>query len=116
MLVVTDDRIVAPLAMLGSSTAVAAAAPTAACDRLLAVQLTPDVPDPRNAVFVSSLLGNHPGYRLTLRRQRDGSRAIFELTGPGPEYLCQNVVDAIAKDGRVLSVRERDASPGGQRL
>jgi hypothetical protein len=29
MLVVTDDRIVAPLAMLGSSTAVAAAAPTA---------------------------------------------------------------------------------------
>jgi hypothetical protein len=101
---------VVTLAVLGSSTA-AAAAPAARCDRLLTVQLTPDVPDPRNAAFVSSLLGNHPGYQLTVRQQRDGSVVVLELTGPGPGYLCQSVVDAMRKDGRVLSVRERDASP-----
>jgi hypothetical protein len=103
---------VVPLALLASGTA-AAAVP---CDRLLAVQLTPDVPDSRNASFVSSLLGNHPGYQLTVRRQREGSVVVFELTGPGPEYLCRSVVDAMRKDGRVLSVHERDASASGQGL
>jgi hypothetical protein len=101
------------LAVLASGTVAAAAAP---CDRLLAVQLTPDVPDSRNASFVSSLLGNHPGYQLTLRRQGEGSVVVFELTGPGPEYLCQSVVDAMRKDGRVLSLHARDASASGQGL
>jgi hypothetical protein len=105
---------VVPFVVLAIGTAAAAAA--ASCDRLLAVQLTPDVPDSRDASFVSSLLGNHPGYHLAVRRQRDGSGLVFELTGPPSEYLCESVVDAIAKDGRVLSIRERDASPAGQGL
>jgi hypothetical protein len=103
-----------PLAVLASGAA--AAAPAASCDRLLAVQLTPDVPDSRDASFVSSLLGNHPGYHLTARRQRDGSGLVFELTGPPSEYLCESVVEAMRKDGRVLSIHERDASPAGQGL
>jgi hypothetical protein len=74
----------------------------------LSVELTPDVPDPRDVGFLSSLLGAHPAYELTLRRTRDGSVIVLELTGPGPDYRCQNVVEAIRRDGRVLSVRVRE--------
>jgi hypothetical protein len=47
---------------------------------------------------------------LTLRRQRDGSVIVLELTGPGPDYLCRNVIEAMRKDGRVLSVRVYEES------
>ncbi len=64
------------------------------------------VPNPSDVGFLSSLLGDHTGYQLTLRRQRDGFVIVLELTGPGPDYLCRNVAEAIRRDGRVLSVRE----------
>ena len=88
-----------------SSNAVAAA--PAQCDLQLTVELTPDVPVPSDAGFLSSLLGNHPGYRLTMLQERAASVLDLELTGPGPEYLCHDVIDAIRKDGRVQSVHER---------
>src|SRR2546421_600535 len=91
------------IAVLGSSAA--AAAPPAPCDMRLSIELTPDVPNPGDLGFLSSLLGDHSGYQLTLRRQRDGSVIVLELTGPGPEYRCRSVVEAMRKDGRVLSVR-----------
>ena len=91
------------IALLGSTAA--AAAPPASCDMGLSVELTPDVPNPGDVGFLSSLLGDQTGYQLTLRRQGDGSLIVLELTGPGPDYLCRNVVEAMRKDGRVLSVR-----------
>jgi hypothetical protein len=89
-------------ALLGSN--VAEAVPPAPCDMGLSIELTPDVPNPGDVGFLSSLLGDHTGYQLTLRRQHDGSVLVLELTGPGPDYLCRNVVEAMRKDGRVLSV------------
>lgn len=97
-------------AVLGSSTAPAAA--PAPCNMLLTVELTPDVPDPRDAEFLSSLLSNSVSYRLTLRGQRSGSIIVLELTGPGPDYRCQNVVEAMSKDGRVLTVQVHQESQG----
>jgi hypothetical protein len=91
------------IALLGSTAA--AAAPPGPCDMRLNVELTPDVPNPGDGGFLSSLLGDHTGYELTLRRQRDGSVIVVELSGPGPDYLCRNVVEAMRRDGRVLSVR-----------
>jgi hypothetical protein len=82
----------------------AAAAPSAPCDLRLVIGLTPDVPDPRDTGFLSSLLGNHPSYQLSLARQRDGSVIVVELTGPGPKYVCEHVVDDMRKDGRVQFV------------
>jgi hypothetical protein len=89
------------------SCAAASAAPPAPCDLRLVVGLTPDVPDPRDIGFLSSLVGNHPNYALTLTQQRDGSVIVVELTGPGPEYACETVVDAMRKDGRVMFVHVR---------
>jgi hypothetical protein len=82
---------------------IAAASPEM-CDMRLSVELTPDVPNPFDSGFLSSLLSNQVNYRLTLRGWRPGSVIVIELTGPGPEYRCQNVVEAMRKDGRVLSI------------
>ncbi len=54
---------------------------------------------------LSSLLNNHPGYRLSLLREIDPSLIELDLAGPGPDYLCQNVIDTMRKDGRVLSIQ-----------
>jgi hypothetical protein len=94
---------VALLAVLGGNSA--AAAPAAPCDLQLKVQLTPDVPNSRDPGFLSSLLGNHSGYQLSLQRQRGDFVIDLELSGPGPEYGCRNVLDALRKDGRVVFIQ-----------
>ena len=81
-----------------------AAASPAVCNIRLSVELTPDVPNPLDSGFLSSLLSNQASYQLTLLRQRSGSVIVLELAGPGPEYRCQNVVEAMRQDGRVLSI------------
>jgi hypothetical protein len=88
------------LTAVSSVTVAAAAAP---CDMHLNVGLTPDVPDPRDEGFLSSLLGNHPGYQLTFQHQ-DQDSVVLDLTGPGPAYICRKVVDSMRRDARVLSV------------
>jgi hypothetical protein len=80
-------------AVLGSN---GAAASPAVCDMRLSIELTPDVPDPLDSGFLSSLLNNQVSYRLTL--------LVTELAGPGPDYRCRNVVEAMRRDGRVLSI------------
>jgi hypothetical protein len=89
--------------ILASNPAIAQSPPS--CDLRLSVTLTPDVPSSRDTGFLSSLLGNQSGYQLTLQRQRSDFDIDLELTGPGPDYLCQNVVDAIRRDGRVVFVQ-----------
>jgi hypothetical protein len=84
----------------------AQAAPVAPCELRLRVELTPDVPYPRDAGFVSSLLGNHLEYQLTLLRQDPESSSVItlDLTGPGPVAGCRDVVSSLRKDARVASI------------
>ena len=89
--------------VVASSTA-HAATPPEPCDMSLSVVLTPDVPNPDDVGFLSSLLSNRVDYRLTLQRQDDPSVVVLDLTGPGPDYRCQDVVETMRRDGRVLSV------------
>jgi hypothetical protein len=89
----------------------AAAVEPAPCDVRLTVELTPDVPNPTDAGFLGSLLSNHVGYLLSMRRERSDSLLVEELTGPGPDYLCENVIETIRKDARVLSVHVDKRSP-----
>jgi hypothetical protein len=84
-------------------------ASAAACRMRLSIELTPDVPDPLDAGFLSSLLNNQVSYRLTLLGRQPGSVIVTELAGPGPDYRCRNVVETMRKDGRVLSIHlDRD--------
>ena len=86
--------------VIGVGAAVAAA--PEACDKYLSVELTPDVPNPRDLAFLSSLL-TVPGYQLVWRQQ-NGTAVELELTGPGPEDQCRNVIAAMRKDGRIRSI------------
>jgi hypothetical protein len=94
--------VLALIVVLGSNTA--AAASPQSCDLQLTVTLTPDVPNPADDEFLSSLLSNNIAYELMLRQQPKSSVVVVELIGPGPDYRCHNVVEAIRKDARVLSV------------
>jgi len=59
----------------------------APCDMRLRVELTPDVSNPGDAEFISSLVGNNPDYQLSLGRSdlENSSVIALSLTGPGPE-------------------------------
>lgn len=74
------------------------------CSMALSVEVTPDVPNPGNGAFISSLLGNHTEYQLFLVRIVDDTHVNLRLQGPGPNERCQAVVDSISNDGRVQSV------------
>jgi hypothetical protein len=77
------------------------------CEARLIVEFDPDVPNVSNDGFLSSLLNRHFNYRLKLLRQDDQDPSIveLELTGPGPEYRCQNVIETMRRDARVESIR-----------
>lgn len=79
-------------------------APPAQCVLHLLVHLTPDVPNPRDSGFVSSLLGDHPDYRLSLRHVVDDTHLDMLLYGPGPRRSCSQVVDSMRRDARILSI------------
>ena len=80
------------------------------CDIQLTIELTPDVPDVKDDGFLSSLLNNHPDYQLQLLREEDASDIELNLSGPGPEYRCKNVIETMRKDGRVLSIHVHSAT------
>jgi len=100
--------------VLTATGSAAHAATPATCDMRLRVALTPDVPNPRDAGLLNSLLSEHPGYWLTLQRQDldNASVLVVDLTGPGPEDNCKGVVKAMRKDARVWSV-EVQRHPAG---
>jgi hypothetical protein len=74
------------------------------CSMRLSVEVTPDVPNPGNGAFISSLLGNHVGYQLFLLSVVDDTHVDLQLQGPGPAEACQAVIDSMSNDGRVLSI------------
>ena len=90
--------------VFAAASARANAASPPPCDLLLRVEFTPDVPDPRDEGFLSSILSNHSAYRLTLQRQDEDSVLVLDLTGPGPAYSCRRVLETIRHDARVMSV------------
>jgi hypothetical protein len=74
------------------------------CAMHLSVEVSPEVPNPSDAGFLSSLLGNHAGYQLFLLRVASDTHVELQLQGPGPDERCQEVVDAMSDDGRVESI------------
>jgi hypothetical protein len=96
--------VLAVLVLCGVNADEPVAPPT--CAMHLAVEVTPDVPNPGDGGFISSLLGDHAGYRLFLLQVVDDTHVNLQLEGPGPNERCQAVVDSMRNDGRVLSIEE----------
>ena len=103
----TTLRAVALIGAAMVTTGLADTAHAAVCDRSLTVELTPDVPDPRDSGFLSSLLSNQVDYQLIFRGKVDDTNIAVELIGPGPGYRCQEVIDTLSRDARVVSVNVR---------
>jgi hypothetical protein len=74
------------------------------CSLFLSVEVTPDVPNPSDGAFLSSLLGNHAGFQLFLLQVVDDTHVNLQLQGPGPAESCQAVVDSMRNDGRIQSI------------
>ena len=83
----------------------AAAQEAVACAARLTVEVSPSVPRAADDGFLSSLLNNHFTYRLDLLRQDASSVLEVELTGPGPDYRCRKVIEAMRRDARVQSIQ-----------
>jgi hypothetical protein len=90
------------LALAALSAGSATADVPTSCNRHLSVELTPDVPNPRDLAFLSSLL-TQPGFQLAWRGQ-DESVIELDLTGPGPDDQCRAMIAAMRKDARVQSI------------
>ena len=99
----TAAAALALLATLGHSAPVVAQE-ASVCAARLTVEVSPSVPQAADDGFLSSLLNNHFTYRLDLLRQDSSSVLEVELTGPGPEYRCEKVIEAMRKDARVQSI------------
>jgi hypothetical protein len=92
------------LAVAGRTAADEPPAPPPQCVLHLVIELTPDVPNPRDSGFVSSLLGDHAGYQLSLRHVIDDTHLDMLLFGPGPKRNCREIVDSMRKDARIASI------------
>jgi len=97
--------VVAGLLLLASVGGESAVAEPQNCNARLTVALTPDVPRADDTGFLSSLLNDHPAYRLEFLKQIDPSSIEVDLSGPGPAVLCRDVVEDMRRDRRVLSIR-----------
>jgi len=95
----------AALLLAASTVAAQEPAPPQPCVLRLSLEVTPDVPNPSDGGFLSSLLGNNPGYQLSVRRVVDDTHVDLLLWGPGPDTNCRNVVDSMRNDGRVQSIQ-----------
>lgn len=95
--------VLALLAVLGRPST--GAAQESVCDVRLTVEVSPSVPQATDDGFLSSLLSNHFAYRLELLRQDDSSVIEVDLSGPGPGYRCENVIQAMRRDARVESIQ-----------
>ena len=78
------------------------------CVMHLSLHVTPDVPNPGEGGFLSSLLGNNVGYQLSIESVVDDTHVNVVLYGPGPAANCQRVLDAMRQDGRVQSLDVRN--------
>jgi hypothetical protein len=76
------------------------------CAIRLSLGVTPDVPNPSDSGFLSSLLGDHPEYQLFLLSRGDDTHVNLQLQGPGPIENCRAVVASMRNDGRVQSIEE----------
>lgn len=76
------------------------------CALRLSVEVTPDVENPADPGFISSLLGNNVGFQLFLMNRVDDTHVNLQLQGPGEASNCRAVVKSMREDGRVSSIQE----------
>jgi hypothetical protein len=77
------------------------------CVMHLSLHVTPDVPNPGDGGFLSSLVGNNVAYQLSVESVVDATHVNVVLYGPGPAANCQRVLESMRQDGRVQDINVR---------
>jgi hypothetical protein len=72
------------------------------CHLRVAVELTPDVPNPSDQGFLDSLIAD-PVFQLTWVSSSD-SGIVVDLSGPGPASRCRSAMKQISTNTHVLNV------------
>jgi hypothetical protein len=102
----SGHKSLAALVLLAACAAAPAQQATAPyCQLSFVLELTPDVPNVRDSAFVSSLLGDHGGFRLYLQHVIDDTHLDMSILGPGLRRDCRQVLDDMRKDARVKSIQ-----------
>jgi len=79
-----------------------AAAQATKCTLQLSVELTPDVENPRDPAFLSTLAGN-PAYSLVfIRKSDDGDREVLQLSGP--PGTCRDQLEFMKQNSHVINI------------
>jgi hypothetical protein len=72
------------------------------CHARLLLKLTPDVPNPRDPVFLNALAGAL--YELIWVKGND-TVVTLDLTGPPSDYHCENEIERLSLDGHILDLK-----------
>jgi hypothetical protein len=72
------------------------------CHARLLLKLTPDVPNPRDPVFLNALAGAL--YELIWVKGND-TVVTLDLTGPASDYHCENEIERLSMDGHILDLK-----------
>jgi hypothetical protein len=78
-------------------------APPDRCHARLSLTLTPDVPNPRDPSFLSTLTAN-PLYSLIWVEGND-TTAVVDLTGPATDYHCEDEIRRLSRDAHIMDLQ-----------
>lgn len=82
---------------------VVAAALESRCSVRIEVQLNDSVSNPRDPRVFTSLIAN-PGYSVSWV-EGERSRHVFDLSGPGGDFMCRDGVELLRRDPAIWEVR-----------
>ncbi len=73
------------------------------CHARLLLQLTPDIPNPRDPSFLSALTAN-PLYEIVWVEGND-TTATVDLIGPATDYHCEDEIKRIRRDAHIMDLK-----------
>jgi hypothetical protein len=73
------------------------------CHARLSLKLTPDIPNPRDPTFLSTLTAN-PLYQITWV-EGDDTTAVVDLTGPATDFHCEDEIRRLGRDAHIMDLK-----------
>jgi hypothetical protein len=95
------------IGLIASGLASGVAGSAERCTARIEVELDASVANPRDPSFLSALTANTQ-YQLVWV-EGNGSRAVYELTGPATDHRCENQINRMRRNANVADLRVIEA-------